>query len=440
MIATKQSPLARLGMSPVWWQVAHAGGARAVGLVMSTLTLAISARYLGPDGRGIVAAAYGWVAVMSVVGGLSLGQVVIHLAAGKDRDAWLPSILGSLLIIVAVVTAVVWGGVVLSYFFSSGSLFNHLSPGVLVIAFVGLPILIWSDLGLNLLLALDGLKVFNVAQVVGSILQLIAMTALVVILGLGVRGALAAMLVSQSVIVGTCLTFVYRRAPAIRIRLEAVGQLLKGSAKLHLSAIGTVFFTQTNVILVNYFCRPEDTGYYQLATQLIMVLQLLPVSMSMVAYTLVARDGPNAAWPEQRRMLIKGVALTLVASAAAYLTSPWLVRLLAGQRFMPAVPLFRLMLPTLVGVTMSMVMASQWIGRGLFLQAAGLTFATGVLAFAGNIWLLPRIGVLGAVYTTLGVYGLSIVGNGSMAYWVERRWRVARGRTGGDVQQGCTCA
>jgi hypothetical protein len=89
-------------------------------------------------------------------------------------------------------------------------------------------------------------------------------------------------------------------------------------------------------------------------------------------------------------------------------------------------------------------MASQWIGRGLFLQAAGLSFAAGALTVAGGMWLLPRFGVTGAVYTTLGVYALATVGNGAMASWVQRRWRTwtltATDRTGTSLQSGNACA
>jgi O-antigen/teichoic acid export membrane protein len=293
---------------------------------------------------------------------------------------------------------------------------------VLVLAFAALPFFIWSELGLNVLLALDALRTFNVAQVAASVLQLLTVVVLVGALGFGVYGALAAVVLAQAVIAGACIAAIYRLSPAIRAEWAAASRLLKGSAKLHLNAIGAMLFTQTNVIMVNHFCRPEETGYYQFATQLIAVAQLLPISISMVAYTIVGRDGPDRAWGQQRRLLLHGVGLSLLAIAGGYVVAPFLVTLLAGREFMPAVPLFP-DAAALVGMTMSLVMASQWIGRGLFLQAAALAFAIGLLTIAGNAWLLPRVGVVGAVCTVLGVCGVSIAGNGGMAYWVERRWR-----------------
>jgi hypothetical protein len=121
--------LAHLRLSALWSQIAQTSGARAFGLVVSTLMVAITARYLGPEGRGIVAAATGWVAVVAGLGGLSLGQVAIHAAAGRHKDTWLPSVFGSLLVIVAVATVTLWIGAFVSYGLSGGSLFNNLTPG-----------------------------------------------------------------------------------------------------------------------------------------------------------------------------------------------------------------------------------------------------------------------------------------------------------------------
>jgi O-antigen/teichoic acid export membrane protein len=68
-------------------------------------------------------------------------------------------------------------------------------------------------------------------------------------------------------------------------------------------------------------------------------------------------------------------------------------------------------------------MASQWIGRGLFWQASLLTLVVGVLSVICNFALIPVFGMYGAVTTMLLTYGVSVVGNGMMALWIEWVWR-----------------
>jgi O-antigen/teichoic acid export membrane protein len=415
--------LARAPLWHLWSQIIQTSGARMYGLLISIITLSITARYLGPEVRGILAAATGWVGLVAGMGSLSLGQVIIYLSAGKSRKDWLPKTLGTLVVIVGIITLLAWGFTATGYVLTNGEMFNHLTVPMLVLAFLALPLVIWTDLGLNLLLALDSLRIYNRAQIIGSSVGLAGVFLLVAALGWGIYGSLISGVIAQALIVVLSLGFVFRLTSRISADWATGKALLKGGAKLHLNAIGTLLFTQASVLMVNHYSTPQDTGYYQLAAQLISALQFVPSSISMVAYTLVSKKGPDAAWPEHRRLLAQSIALAIVIAGGSYILAPWLVTLLAGDRFLPAVPLFQWMLLALVGMNFSIVMASQWIGRGLFLQAALLTFVIGFITIVGNYFLLPRYGVMGVVWTMLFVYGFSIFGNGAMAVWCERRFQ-----------------
>ena len=112
-----------------------------------------------------------------------------------------------------------------------------------------------------------------------------------------------------------------------------------------------------------------------------------------------------------------------VVAALAYLLAPLGIRIAAGERFLPAVPLFRAVLPALLGATFSAIMASQWFGRGLFWQSAVITLAVGAGSLVCDFVLIPRYGMNGAVVSTLISYAAAVVFNGAMALWVDHRWR-----------------
>jgi O-antigen/teichoic acid export membrane protein len=106
-----------------------------------------------------------------------------------------------------------------------------------------------------------------------------------------------------------------------------------------------------------------------------------------------------------------------------YALAPVLIELLAGESFLPALPAFRASLFALFGMTLAIVMASQWIGRGLFWQTSCISVAAALVGLALGFLLIPRAGLTGAVWSTLVVYTFSLLVNGSMALYVERRWR-----------------
>jgi O-antigen/teichoic acid export membrane protein len=411
---------------PLWRHVLETGGASAAGVAASTLSLFITARYLGPEGRGIYAAAYAWVALAATLGSLSLGQVVIHHAAGRPVDVWLPETVGTCLAITAGATAVVWLAVVVVYGISGGQFFDNLNGPVLFLAFLALPFLMAVQTNRYILNAMDRLRTANGAQLVGATLGVIGVVFFVAILGYGVPGALLATLlgVGGTGLIGWWVTA--RSAGHLRPRRAVAARLLRGSAQLHLSAIGNYLLAQSSVLILNHFRPPAETGYYQLAVQLFGLTLLASDAISTVAFGLVAQRGPDDAWPEQRRLLAQALGVVMVIAVAGYLAAPLGIRIVAGAEFLPAVPLFRIILPALLGATFSTIMASQWIGRGLFWQAAVITLAVGAVSVLCDFIFIPQYGMYGALFSTLVAYGASVVINGVMAMRIQQQWRSRR--------------
>jgi O-antigen/teichoic acid export membrane protein len=223
--------------------------------------------------------------------------------------------------------------------------------------------------------------------------------------------------------IGFLIKFANDKGSLCRPEKTEVRALLAGGAKLHLNAIGTFLFTSANLLILNYYHGAEQTGYFQMATQLLGVLMIIPSSASMVIYGKVTSLGPNGAWSENKRLLIQITLGMMVLSAVAAILAPWGITLLAGEKFRPAVEPFQWLLLGLIGMTFSTLMAPQWIGRGYFWQAAGLTFLVGAINLFTNFWLIPLYGMDGAVYAFLGTYLFSIFGNSAMAWHCEKSYR-----------------
>jgi O-antigen/teichoic acid export membrane protein len=403
-----------------WWLVIQTSGAKIYWVLSLLLTSVITARYLGPSGRGVFVAAVGWVTLFSTVGHLSLGQVIVHIATRAGADTWLPRVLGSALAVMTTVTLAGWVIAAALYAATGGELFQHIAPGVLVAAMAALPLMIWLENGNGILLSLDRLPVMNVAQVAGSTVLLLLTFVVLGVFHLDVKAALLALLCAQAVTAAISFGHLFRRAPVLGVAGEAVRELLGGSAKLHLNAVGTYLFTQANVLILNYYRTPRETAYYQLAVQLVTGLQIIPLAAGAVAFSMVTKEGPDAAWPRHKRLLLQILLLMTGIAAVAWLVAPFAVRIAFGAEFLPTVPLFRLLLTGVLGMTLSMVMASQWIARGLFLQAAGITLTIGALTVMANLLVVPRYGSFGAASVTVGTYAATMLANVMMALWIER--------------------
>ena len=104
----------------MWRKVLTTSGARAFNVAALLVATALTARALGPDGRGVIAAALAWVGLFTTVGHLSLSPVAVHGGRGPDRGGETGRIAGTLLALVAGMTLLGWGvalaGWLLAYF------------------------------------------------------------------------------------------------------------------------------------------------------------------------------------------------------------------------------------------------------------------------------------------------------------------------------------
>lgn len=413
-----------VSLKSIWLKISGAAGAKVYNLLLSVATLALTARLLGPEGRGQVAAVLAWVALFSTLGHLSLGLVAVRqlgLGSSAERVA---ELMGSLLVYAAVLTLVGWTIAVLLAAWPGKSIFGDLSPALLAMGFLLLPLALWETYGQSLLMGLDLAKHFNRATMLGRTVNLVAIYAFVGWLSLGTMGALGAALVASAVTAaGGARALLkqaeYRLAP----RLICIFTLAKGAVRLHLNAIGTYLFAQSGVLVVNHFHGAAATGNYQLAAQLISVMMIIPNAVSQTMYGVVTTKGPDAAWPVNRHVLHRAMGITAISVATAWLLAPVLIPLVAGEGFEDAVGQFRTMLPMLFGGTLSASMAAQWIGRGLFWQASLLTLFVGLCGISASLALTPSLGVNGAIYASLFAYGIGAIFNLLLYAYCTRRLR-----------------
>jgi O-antigen/teichoic acid export membrane protein len=394
-------------------------------LVTGVLVLAISARLLGPEGRGQLAAITTWVSLFSTFCFLSLGQVALHRMAQDRQHSAFGGLLGSLLLLAVLLTCTGWIAAAAFYVARPDAAFKGLPPMLLVLGFTALPFMIWEHYGSSLLAGLDQLRVYNRYQIIGRTATVIAVVVLVGIFNLGVAGAIESTLLGNVIVacagVGVLSKFVRAQGARVRARAAEVRALVIGGAKLHLNAIGTFLFTSANVLILNQYQDAQQVGYFQLANQLVSLMIIVPQAAGMVIYGKVVSLGPDGAWPEHRRLLWQTTALVVLLSAIAAALAPWAIPLVAGHAFEPAVRPFQWMLLGLVGLNFSVIMGPQWIGRGYFWQAAVLTFAVGCVNLGANFLLIPRYGMNGAVAAFVGTYFISVLGNGAMAWHCQSR-------------------
>jgi O-antigen/teichoic acid export membrane protein len=399
-------------------------GTKAYWMIGAMISTVITARFLGPQGRGVIAATTSWVALFVALGHLSLSSIIVYLLTGEERERMLSVVTGSVLTITLATTLLGWAIALAMHLFTGGRIFHNIAPSVLLVGFAALPLLLWMENGNSLLIVLGDLKILNLAQFVGTTSGIVLVALAVGVWKGGVIAALAATLLSNAVVDGIGLMRVIRASRPLAVSRAVIHDLLGGGVRLHLAAVSTFLFTHVAVILLNQFRPVAEAGFFQLAMQLTLAMQVVPMAVTVVAYSIVARDGADGAWREHRGLVLQTMLYAVVASVVAIAAAPIIVPLLAGRAFTPAVPVFRVAGFSIFGMSLASVMTPQWVARGYFLRNTGLSAFAGAVGVVGNYVFIPRYGMRACAWVMMASYTIHFIGNIVFALWIERHARL----------------
>ncbi|MET3132124.1 antigen flippase [Oxalobacteraceae bacterium GrIS 1.11] len=383
--------------------------ARGYGMLLSLATLFVSARLLGPDGRGEFAAAMAWAALFATLFNLSLGQALQHRlqsAATKPTLAEQLGTLGGLAAALSLVALLIAGAM---YLASGGRWFKGLSPLLMLIALAAVPLLVWEQYASNMLAAAAQTGLLNRAQYLGRTAGFGVFFLLVMYLGWGVPGALGSQLIGQFLVAMLVGLPLWRLAGgSVKWAKREVVPLLRSGSVIHMTTVSAFLLDQVSILFINQDLGKRDVGFYQLAQQMVGLLLIVPQSALMIIYGGLARATPDQFWPQQKRLAKRLLAGMAGICLLAYALAPMLVALVAGHAFDASASMFRALLPTVFGISLALLMTPQWIGRGMLKLNTSLTIATSVVVVAASYWAIPRYGVNGAINVRLAVYAVWI--------------------------------
>jgi O-antigen/teichoic acid export membrane protein len=412
-------------MSSTWRHIFETSGARVLTLLVSLASLSITARVLGPDGRGIIGGAATWINLLATLGSLSIGQVVIERAATNRDGEWMGTVFGAGVVLVCGLSGLVWLGALATASFAP-YVFGQLPWWALAVVLIAVPFAMWERFGSQLLVCSGHLRFFNTRLVVASVLGFIALVIVLILLEWGVIGGLIVTALS-SVMVSTLGAQKLWNATgkSFTLNMQEVFSLVRNGLKLHLHTIGGTLLTLSGVLVVNSYRSASEVGWYQLAVQMIMALMIVPQAVWLVLNEKITGIGPEKIWPLQRKLLVQSIAVMMLLIAVSYMMAPYAIMVIAGEGFSPSIELFRIMLPSAFGMSLSYFMGSQWLGRGLFGQTALLTALLGGTNLILNMIFVPTFGVSAAAWSMTIVYSMMILTNLGMAAYVELRWQSA---------------
>ncbi len=381
-----------------YWRLAETAAARSSVLVGGLAITLMTARMLGPAGRGGVVQVMVWATTLGGFVNFSLGQLLQRrIQAG--RDGWQGRTIAPALAIFTAMVVVgefcLWGAI------AAGVAPAWMSTPSLVLPLCLLfPMQSWVDFAFNFFAAIDRLRFFNVCLLTSqAILLLLAAFYLFGAGGKDVAVFLVLYVLGNAVLpLLTCRTVARSAAwPGKAVFRAELRAFLAGAARLHPNTFTTYILGQGHTLILSIMVTPAALAVFQLGWQLVNALQVFPVSAGFVMYGEIARHTPDEAWKQQRRFVVILLGAFGITCGVTAIVLPTIVRLLAGPAFLPSAEIGRWLMPCIWIGALPVLLTPQWITRGIFLLSSVLTGITAGLTLALDYVLIGRLGIIAPV-------------------------------------------
>jgi len=367
----------------------------------------IVGRWLGPAGMGALAVLNVTVALALQIGSAGLPSAITYFIA-KDRStlgtAWVNSI------VFALVVGTIIGVAVVTLEEMKSDLFAGVSTRLIAIVAISIPFQLFTLLGLNMLLAIDRIRLMNLMDSLSSVFVFAnAIIVLVIwqrkLLALVSFNTAAAILVSLLLIwvVGRLSAQQKQRDPR-RPNLPLLKRMLGYGLKFYLSILASVVIFRADLLIVNRFRGANEAGVYAVATQFSLLLTMLPGVIATLLFPRVAsRQDETAEYTVEVTRHASFVMLIICLGAAA---ASFALPMVYGHRFADATIQLLILLPGIFLISIESVLVQHFTGTGLPMIIPVFWIVTMIFNLGLNIALVPTRGARAAAVNSTLSYAL----------------------------------
>lgn len=373
------------------------------GLILSIVV----ARFLGPYGKGVFSIA----TALSTIG-VQLGLLGLHSSntyyVARDKSLLSPLIGNSLLVgmgIASFLSGVLW---VIFRVFPG---FLNLQGVILTMALMLIPFSMTGYLVQSLILGINYVKVYNVLNIVKSLLNLIFVLLVILIFEVNPATIFFAGLVS--IIFTTLISCWWIRrfldAPP-RPSLPLLIDSYKYGFKAYLAALFAYIVLRFDVIMVFNMLGNEPTGWYSISANMADKIYLLPATIGTLLFPKLSAMATIAQrWDYTKKVIRIITAIMIFITVFGAIIAKPAIEILYGNSFAPAAPSFVWLMPGILALSINTVFMNYFASSGMPIFTVYSPAIAAIVNILLNLKLIPIMGIVGAAVSSSISYCLMLV-------------------------------
>ena len=385
------------------YQATHTFFTRGLMIPVAIVTGVLVARFLGPEGKGIIAILSAPVMLVCAFGEFGIRQATGYLIGKKEYDP--KDIQASMLALFCVTGTLGFAATLIAYAFLGT--FEH-GLGVNLLFACTVPIILLRRFANGLLLGRQMITGMNYIEILDRVTLLLGILGLVVWLQHGVFGAGLAYFLG-SLVSASMLLFLISRFASLKPRwVTPIPLELLRKGILYAASL---FFISLNgrigILMLGAIRDESQVGIYSVGISISEMIWQIPLSLGVVLF---AR---SLSWsPRQARHRLDHVLLLLrimfpvsaLCAGGLFLVSHFLVPVLYGKEFTDSIAVLAWLLPGTVPMTLFLFMHFYAAGQGNPQLALNGFIPAVILSILLNLYLIPKFGYLGAAFSSTFSY------------------------------------
>lgn len=370
----------------------------------------IVARLLGAEGLGQLTVINVAVATIVQLGSAGLPSANTYFIA-QDKSRYASASLNSFIFALVAGSLLALGLAGLAWW--RPGWFGFIEPGLIGVAALSIPFQLLVLVGLNIFLAVGRVERFNVLDLIGQSFVLVNALMALLIFQAGLS-LLVFLNTGMSVVIGLLtaglvLAYGSQMKDGLKWRtdLQLFRRMMRYGIKFHVSILAGLLIFRADLLVVNYFGGEAEAGVYGVASQVGMMLMLLPGVIATLLFPRVAARRDETG--ELTCVVTRHAALVMLFICLAAIPLAFVLPLLYGARFADASTQLLILLPGVYLIGLESVLVQHFNATGLPAAIPLFWVATLIVNVALTFALVPLWGARGAALASTISYCLIFI-------------------------------
>lgn len=190
----------------------------------------------------------------------------------------------------------------------------------------------------------------------------------------------------------------------------SAGRMIREGAPLLLSGFMVVITLHCDRLLLVRLAGETAAGVYAAAARLTEMMHVLPVALGaafLPRFAALHAGDPAAYLQASRKAGLILLAATGGLALGCSLLAPRVIPVLLGEAYRPSAAVWQIQVWTLVFIALVSIRSRLWVVERHTDWILVISTVTAALNIAGNCWLVPRFGAIGAAWAAVLAWGAS---------------------------------